>query len=36
VLDGEQPMGMGNSPTPKPTAPSKGMPDWARRVFSNF
>lgn len=36
VLDGEHPMGMGNSPTPKPTAPSKGMPDWARRVFSNF
>lgn len=36
VLDGEQPMGMGNSPTPKPAAPSKGLPDWARRVFNNF
>lgn len=36
VLDGEQPMGMGNSPTAKP-APSKGgMPEWARRVFSNY
>lgn len=38
VLDGEQPMGMGNSPTPRPQAPSAkgGLPDWARRVFSNY
>lgn len=38
VLDGEQPMGLGANPPPRPPPSTKsgGLPDWARRVFNQY